>query len=143
MRMPWTNDVSARDRLAALRALPELAAARDRDLRALLAHFDEVWVPAGTPLARRGRPATELVVVVEGHLVDDGGRALGAGQAWGWEAMTERGLNPASLAAGEPSRLLVMGRAQFRALRALPSPLRSPSPSVTADGRPRRLDGAA
>ncbi len=127
------------DAAAALRALPELSPLGDRELRQLLAHFDEATVRAGTRLVTAGRLAPEYLVVVEGRLeaVGNCGRwELGPGQSAGWEQIQLRSPAPASITAVQDSRLLVMGPAQFRAVRAVlpPEPVRL---SKMAAGRPR------
>ncbi len=118
--MTWRT--RADGRLRALKSLPELGHLSGSDLRGLLAYFDEVDVPAGTVLARAGRRCTEYVVVIEGCLeTRSSGRAqpVPAGDSSGWEAMCERGVNPATVLAASDARLLVMGRAQFRAVAGL------------------------
>lgn len=121
--MSWRTH--ARSRLRALKSLPELGHLSGSDMRGLLAHFDEVDVPAGTVLARAGRLCTEYLVVLDGRLesrTDGGARAVLAGDSCGWEAMRERSVNPATVLAASDARLLVMGRAQFRAVTGLRRP---------------------
>lgn len=106
-------------RLNALRRLPALRAVTPGRARRLVRQFDELEVEAGTLLAHRGRPATELLVVLDGCLEacgESGRRRLGPGSSWGWEGMAARGENPETVMAATRARLLVMGRAQFRAL---------------------------
>ena len=115
--MTWR--ARADGRLRALRALPELAHLGDSDLRGLLGHFDETAVPAGTVVARAGRLCAEYVVVLDGRLetrTDGGSPTVTAAASCGWEAMCERGASPATVLAASDARLLVMGRAQFRAV---------------------------
>ena len=117
MDMTWR--ARADGRLRALRALSELAHLSDSDLRRLLSHFDEIAVPAGTVVARAGRPCTQYVVVLDGRLearTDLGSPAVAAGASCGWDAMCERGVSRATVRAASDARLLVMGRAQFRAV---------------------------
>lgn len=109
----------ADDRLRTLRGLPELAHLSGSDLRGLLGHFDEITVPAGTVVARAGQFCRQYVVVLDGRLetTDDCGRPNGhAGASWGWDAMCERSVSPGTVVAASVARLLVMGRAQFRAV---------------------------
>jgi CRP-like cAMP-binding protein len=112
----------AADRLATLRATPELAGWPERSLQAILWQFDEVTLPAGRLIAAEGRPCNEYVVVLEGRLAARSGsgdrRPLRAGDSFGWRAMWERGTNEACLTVESDARLLVMGHAQFRALKA-------------------------
>lgn len=117
--MSWR--ARADGRLRALRAVPELGALGGADLRGLLLHFDEVRVPAGTVIARAGRPCAQYVVVLEGRLetkADAGSPGTPAGPSCGWDAMCERGVSPATVLAASDARLLVMGRSQFRAVPA-------------------------
>jgi hypothetical protein len=114
-----TSRARADGRLRALRDLPELAHLRGSDLRGLLVHFDEVRVPAGTVVARAGRFCHQYVVVLDGRLettANPGSPAATACASCGWEAMCERGVSPATVLAASDARLLVMGRAQFRAV---------------------------
>jgi CRP-like cAMP-binding protein len=102
----------------ALRGLRELAPLPDRDLRRLLEHFDEVLVPAGTRLATAGAPAAHYVVVLDGRLCSSRSGVVGTGSSAGWQPMWDRSCSPETVVADGPARLLVMGRAQFRAARA-------------------------
>jgi CRP-like cAMP-binding protein len=110
------------NRLTALRATPELAAWPDRSLLALLPQFDEVTLPAGRVIAVEGRPGTEFVIVLHGRLSARAGssepRQLLAGDSSGWRAMWERGPNEATVVVESEARVLVMGHAQFRAIKA-------------------------
>jgi len=115
--MSWRTRTDGR--LDALRALPELAHLTRSDLRRLLSHFDEITVPAGTVVARAGRFCRQYVVVVDGRLVttNDSGSLTGtAGPSCGWPAMCGRGVSPANVQTASDARLLIMGRAQFRAV---------------------------
>jgi len=136
MRMTWRGQ--ADDRLRALRALPELGHLSGSDLRGLLRHFDQITVPAGTVVARAGRFCTQYVVVLDGRLqagTDTGSPTATAGASCGWDAMCERGVNPATVVAATDARLLVMGRAQFR---AVPMEVREQGriPAATVPSRP-------
>jgi CRP-like cAMP-binding protein len=115
--------VSNGTRLETLRATRELAGLPDRRLQDLLPYFDEVTVPTGTLVAREGERAAEFVVVMGGRLKATaplaGSRTLTAGDTFGWEAMWERESNSATVVVEADARLLVMSRAQFRAVRSL------------------------
>jgi CRP-like cAMP-binding protein len=107
---------------SALTRVPELARLPKRRLRRLLSQFDEVTVEPGTPLAVVGRPVAQYAVVLRGALEERGPagvRRILPGESTGWRSMWDRGPSPVSVAAADRTRLLVMGRAQFRALRAL------------------------
>jgi Cyclic nucleotide-binding domain len=114
----WPNA----DRLATLRATPELAEWSVRSLQALSQQFDEVTLPAGRLIALEGMPCTEWVIVLEGGLgsrsLSGDSRLLRAGESSGWRAMWERGPNEATVVVESEARLLVMGHAQFRAVKA-------------------------
>jgi CRP-like cAMP-binding protein len=109
-------------RLAALRATPGLGSWPERALLALLPYFDEVRLPAGRRIAVEGRPCAQFLVVLEGELeacsASAGTRRLGPGASSGWEAMWDRGANEATLWVPAGAKILVMGHAQFRALKA-------------------------
>jgi CRP-like cAMP-binding protein len=110
------------NRLRTLRSLPELAPFTDSQLRSLLPYFDELTVPAGRRLAKLGQFCTEYLVLIEGGVeARDEARArlLRPGESTGWSAMWDRSRNPETLIATTGARLLVMGRAQFRAIAAL------------------------
>lgn len=104
----------------------ELARCSNSQLRSLLQYVDEVAVPAGCRVAIEGQPCSQFLIVSEGRLRADslrgGSRTLRAGDSWGWNAMWERSVNDATVVAESDARLLVMGRAQFRAARAVASP---------------------
>jgi CRP-like cAMP-binding protein len=110
------------DRLAVLRAIPELAEWPERSLQALLPQFDEVALPAGRLIAVEGSPCSQFVIVLEGALaartLSGDSRPLGVGDSYGWRAMWERGPNEATVVVESDARLLVMGHAQFRAVKA-------------------------
>jgi CRP-like cAMP-binding protein len=109
-------------RLETLRRLPELAPFGPAELRSLLPYLDEVIVGPGEVLATAGRPSREYVVVLEGSLKARGCagvRRLEPGESSGWREMWEQGLNRETLVTTSAARLLVMGRAQFRAVTAI------------------------
>jgi CRP-like cAMP-binding protein len=111
------------DRLWALRSLAELAGHSDRELASLLPYFDEVSLPAGPTIAVEERPSNAYLIVLQGRLrartASGDCWILEAGDSFGWEAMWERGDNPATVTVESPARVLVMGHAQFRAAKAL------------------------
>jgi CRP-like cAMP-binding protein len=115
--------VSKGTRLETLRATREMAPYPDRQLEGLLSYFDEVNVPAGTLVAREGKPCAEFVVVMRGRLrattPSAGSRTLVAGDTFGWEAMWEREANRATVIVEADAQLLVMSHSQFRAAKAV------------------------
>ncbi|HLQ60730.1 MAG TPA: cyclic nucleotide-binding domain-containing protein [Candidatus Acidoferrales bacterium] len=110
-------------RLQALRAAAELAGCSKKQLRSLLPYVDEVTVPAGRPIAVKGRPCNQFVILAEGRLRSgtpgNGQHSLAPGDSFGWTAMWERTENDATLVAETEARLLVMGHAQFRAIKGV------------------------
>lgn len=110
-------------RLDTLRSTAELAGCTPAELRSLLPYVDEVTVPAGTSIAARGETCNQFVIVAEGRLransPDDGWRSLGLGDTTGWTAMWEMAANDETVIAETEARLLVMGHAQFRAVKAI------------------------
>ncbi|MDQ6796200.1 MAG: cyclic nucleotide-binding domain-containing protein [Chloroflexota bacterium] len=109
------------DRLAVLRATAELAGWPKRSLRALAPQFDEVVLPAGRLVALEGLPCSEFVIVLEGGLrsrsLSGAARLLRACDSCGWRAMWERGPNAATVVVESEARVLIMGHAQFRAVK--------------------------
>jgi CRP-like cAMP-binding protein len=84
---------------------------------------DEVTVPAGTRIAVRGETSNQFVIVAEGRLragsPDYGWHTLLPGETAGWAAMWEMAANDETVIAETEARLLVMGHAQFRAIKAI------------------------
>ena len=113
-------------RLQVLRSTPELARCGSSQLCGLLQHVDEVAVPAGSLVAEEGQICSQFLIILEGRLraarLGDGCKTLGPGDSCGWNAMWDRSANDATLVAESDARFLVMGRAQFRAAKAVASP---------------------
>jgi CRP-like cAMP-binding protein len=105
------------DSLAERRALLGLVFPNRTDL---VRYVDEVEVAPDTVLAREGHSCQQLVIVAAGRLratsCDGRVRILRSGEAFGLQAMREWGANDANLIAETPARVLVMSRAQFRAV---------------------------
>jgi CRP-like cAMP-binding protein len=119
-------------RLDTLRSTAELAGCSPTELRSLLPYLDEVTVPAGTRIAVRGESSNQFVIVAEGRLradsPDHGRHTLLPGETAGWAAMWEMAANDETVIAETEARLLVMGHAQFRAIKAIaqrPAPVRA------------------
>ncbi len=129
------------ERLALLRGLPELDGVSDRRLRDLSRSFDEAVVAEGTLIARAGDPCAQYLVVMSGSLRVEAAavsQRVEAGTSLGWQAMSCRGPNPGTVVATSDARLLVMGRAQFRAMASLGSRPRSPGHRRAEAGPPYR-----
>jgi CRP-like cAMP-binding protein len=118
-----TSVNSSTSKLATLRSTVELAGSSTSELASLLQHVDEITVPAGTRIATRGQSASQLVIVAEGRLradsPEDGWHTLAPGDTVGWAAMWEMTANEATVIAETDARLLVMGHAQFRAVKSI------------------------
>jgi CRP-like cAMP-binding protein len=114
---------SLSSRLDTLRSTRELQACSTRELRSLLQHVDELTVPAGSRIAIKGQPCSQFVIVAAGRLqVTSQGntaRTLLPGDTAGWAAMWDRSANEATVVAESDARILVMGHAQFRAVKAV------------------------
>jgi CRP-like cAMP-binding protein len=112
-------------KLDTLSSTVELACSSTSELASLLQYVDEVTVPAGARIATKGQTANQLVMVAEGRLragsPEDGWHTLVPGDTVGWAAMWEMTANEATVIAETDARLLVMGHAQFRAVKAIAS----------------------
>ena len=109
------------NRLATLRSTRELAGWPEKSLQALSKQFDEVTLPAGRLITLEGAQCSEFVIVLEGGLrsrsLSGDSCLLRAGDSVGWRAMWERGPNEATVVVESEARVLVMGHAQFRAIK--------------------------
>lgn len=127
--------MSNRERLRVLRRAKELQSSTDAELRALVPYFDEIAVPTGTRLAQEGRLSHQFFIVTEGELeiCREGTRGkLEAGDSFGWNAMYEHEWDDATVTVASSARLLVMGHAQFRAVKAIVSePAESSEPPLS------------
>jgi CRP-like cAMP-binding protein len=104
-----------------LRLAKEFRGSTDAELRALVPYFDEVAVPAGTRLAQEGRLSRQYFIVTEGKLETcrQGMQGkLEPGGSFGFKTMYDHGWDDATVTAASGARLLVMGHAQFRAVKA-------------------------
>jgi CRP-like cAMP-binding protein len=110
-------------KLATLRSTVEFAGCSTSALASLLQYVDEVTVATGTRIAVRGETCNQLVIVAEGRLRassrDDGWHSLLPGETVGWDAMWDGTENEATVVAETEARLLAMGHAQFRAVKAI------------------------
>jgi len=118
-----------------VRLAKELGACTDAQLHMLAPYFDEIAVPAGTRLAHEGRLSHQFFIVTEGELETcrQGTRGkLEAGDSFGWNAMYQHGWDDATVTAASSARLLVMGHAQFRAVKAVVrEPAESSEPALS------------
>jgi CRP-like cAMP-binding protein len=116
------SDLS-KSRIDTLRSTRELAACSTSELRSLLPYVDEVTVPTGTRIATRGEVCDQFVIVAEGRLragsPEDGWHRLRPGDSAGWAAMWDMSASEATVIAETEARLLVVGHAQFQAVKAI------------------------
>lgn len=116
------------DRHRRLAALPTLAGWGRHDLRRLVAHGEEVLVPAGEVLLAEDLIGYWFVIVIEGALaVTRRARrlaTLGPGGHVGDIAILGFGPQPATVTAATPSRLFIMGRRDLLSAVDASAPLR-------------------
>jgi CRP/FNR family cyclic AMP-dependent transcriptional regulator len=107
-------------KLELIRGVPLFEHVGGRELEKIRQLADEVDVPAGKVLIREGATAQEFFVVIEGSmLVEHNGRQiarLGPGDFFGEIALVDGRPRTATVTAGAPSRLLVVGHREFHSL---------------------------
>jgi CRP/FNR family transcriptional regulator, cyclic AMP receptor protein len=107
-----------------LRRVYLFAECTERELRFLASRTDAVQAPAGEVLTVEGRRPDTFYMLLEGVVrVETAGEAdvqYGPGAAFDVVAMAERSPARATITAEGAVRMLVMSRAQFRAVAALP-----------------------
>ena len=108
-----------------LRDVPFFSSVSKQDLAVIAQQTDEVEVPAGKVLAQEGEFGAEFFVIDSGTAeVTRGGEhvaELEAGDFFGEMALLEEDRRIATVTATTPMSLIVMSRANFRALdRSLP-----------------------
>jgi CRP/FNR family transcriptional regulator, cyclic AMP receptor protein len=108
-----------------MRRVPLFADCSDRELAAIAPYADEVSVPAGSKLMRRGRLGHEFVVLLEGEaIVERDGltiRTLEAGDFAGEISLLTGHGRTADVTTTTPAKLLVFGESGFaRALERAP-----------------------
>lgn len=106
------------ERLLALHSLTALRDVPDAKLTVVAQELEDVTVEAGTVITRSGEPVAQLAIVLDGALSSIRG-TLGPGATVGWPEMWRRDLAREYVVASERTRLLVLGRAGFRTVRAL------------------------
>lgn len=130
-------------KLLLVSSLPLFAGLRLSRLKELMCHLDEVGFTAGQVLMRSGACQHSLYVLIEGevHLHDGRGtrHTLGRGRWFGEWSMLSRCPAAATAVAWTSGRALVMGHAQFRALKANQQLLRRLAGQAL---HPVRQDGA-
>ena len=109
------------DRAAMLQRLPELSRLTSSSLNYLATHFDEVVVERGAVLAAPDHRMPHYVVLLHGLMrlsTPISTAVLKPGDSAGWNEMHHSLPSRTSVVALEESRVLVTGRAGFRAVRA-------------------------
>ena len=113
-------------RFDTLRSTRVLAGCSSAQLRSLLPYIDEVVVPAGCTVATEGRYCSQFSIVAEGRLraasIAACERRLEVGDSVGWHESWQRSVNAETVVAESTARLLIMSRAQFRAVKAILAP---------------------
>ncbi len=114
----------AKAKVEMLRRIYLFAECSERELLLLATQADAVQAPAGEVLTVEGRRPDTFYMLLEGTVrVETAGEAdvqYGPGAAFDVVAMAERSPAGATITAEGPVRMLVMSRAQFRAVAALP-----------------------
>ena len=107
---------------ARLKSIPFFAGMKKKELEALSRQTDEIDVPAGKALTREGDFGQEFFVIESGTAdVVRGGEKiaeLGPGDFFGEMALLGEERRTATVTASSPMQLIVMTRADFRALDA-------------------------
>jgi CRP-like cAMP-binding protein len=104
-------------RVDRLRTVPLFGGCTDKELGFIASRVDEVDVPAGTTLTRKGESGGDFFVILEGKAeveASPGKRSLGPGDFFGEIALVDNGPRTATVRAATPMRMLVLGHAQFR-----------------------------
>jgi CRP-like cAMP-binding protein len=129
-----------------LRTVPLFSSCTDKELTFIASRVDEVDVPAGTTLCKKGESGGDFFVILEGKADVDaapGNRTLGPGEFFGEIALVDNGPRTATVRSATPMRMLVLGHAQFRdvlhqngeiavkILRAVTQRLRAGAPLLT------------
>ena len=100
-----------------LRNVPLFSGCTDKELAFIATRADEVDLPAGKVLCKRGESGGDFFVIVEGRVDVDAPnrkRELGPGDFFGEIALLDNGPRSATVRALTPLRCLVLGPAQFR-----------------------------
>jgi CRP-like cAMP-binding protein len=133
-------------RIDRLRSVPLFASCTDKELSFIASRVDEVDIPAGQVLTKKGESGGDFFIILEGKAeveAAEGKRALGPGDFFGEIALLDNGPRTATVRAATPMRCLVLGHEQFRdvlhqngdiavkVLRAVTQRLRAATPLPT------------
>jgi CRP-like cAMP-binding protein len=112
--------VARDEKIDLLRTVPLLSGLRHADLERVSTLADIVDLPADRLLMSQGQQGREMFVLVSGSArIERDGQSLGErgpGEVLGEIALLDGGPRTATVTLLEPSRLLVLGRREFRAL---------------------------
>ncbi len=107
-------------KLDLIRSVPLFTGFGRREIERLGQLADEIDVADGTVLMREGATGHELFILVDGSVrVERGGRLIaerGPGSILGEIALVDGGPRTATVTAGGPARLLVIGHREFNTL---------------------------
>jgi CRP-like cAMP-binding protein len=104
-------------RVDRLRGVPLFSSCTDKELTFIASRVDEVDVPAGTTLCKKGESGGDFFIILEGKAEVDaaqGKSTLGPGDFFGEIALLDNGPRTATVRSATPMRMLVLGHAQFR-----------------------------
>jgi CRP-like cAMP-binding protein len=104
-------------RVDRLRGVPLFSSCTDKELTFIASRVDEVDVPAGTTLCKKGESGGDFFIILEGKAEVDaaqGRSTLGPGDFFGEIALLDNGPRTATVRSATPMRMLVLGHAQFR-----------------------------
>ena len=133
-------------RIDRLRSVPLFASCTDKELSFIASRVDEVDIPAGQVLTKKGESGGDFFIILEGKAeveAAEGKRALGPGDFFGEIALLDNGPRTATVRAATAMRCLVLGHEQFRdvlhqngdiavkVLRAVTQRLRAATPLPT------------
>jgi CRP/FNR family transcriptional regulator, cyclic AMP receptor protein len=133
-------------RIDRLRSVPLFASCTDKELSFIASRVDEVDLPAGQVLTKKGESGGDFFIILEGNAeveAPDRKRTLSPGDFFGEIALLDNGPRTATVKAVTPMRCLVLGYEQFRdvlhqngdiavkVLRAVTQRLRAATPLPT------------
>ena len=104
-------------RVARLRSVPLFGGCTDKELAFIATRVDEVDVPAGATLCRKGESGGDFFIILEGNAEVDASpakRTLGPGEFFGEIALVDNGPRTAMVRSTTHMRVLVLGHSQFR-----------------------------
>ena len=107
-------------KLELLKRVPLFEGLSRHDLEQVEQMAEEVDVPAGQVLTRQGSPGSEFLIVIDGDVkIDHDGheiRHIGSGDFLGEIALIDDSPRTATATTATPTKLLVLGRREFRSL---------------------------